>query len=166
MSKRRQKTRAEPTQKRSAAFLCAPEAWDTLCCQGYTNLAHNPEIAAGVDAIARLIASMTLHLMRNTDHGDERVRDALSRKLDIDPCSTMTRSTFITWIVRTLFLEGNGNCVVYPSTRAGIIRDLIPIPATLVSFTPADNWSYKVIIGGKTYAPDRLIHFDLTPASY
>lgn len=166
MSKRRQKARAEPTQKRSAAFICAPEAWDTLCCQGYTNLAHNPEIAAGVDAIARLIASMTLHLMRNTDHGDERVRDALSRKLDIDPCSTMTRSTFITWIVRTLFLEGNGNCVVYPSTRAGIIRDLIPIPATLVSFTPADNWSYKVIIGGKTYDPDRVIHFVLNPDSY
>lgn len=166
MSKnRRQKARAEP-QKRSAAFLCAPEAWDTLCCQGYTNLAHNPEIAAGVDAIARLIASMTLHLMRNTDHGDERVRDELSRKLDIDPCSTMTRATFISWIVRTLFLEGNGNCVVWPNTRAGYIRDLVPIPAALVSFTPAGDWGYRVYIGGKAYDPDRVLHFVLNPDSY
>ena len=166
MSKRRrQKARAEP-QKRSVAFLCAPEAWDTLCCQGYTNLAHNPEIAAGVDAIARLIASMTLHLMRNTDHGDERVRDELSRKLDIDPCSTMTRATFISWIVRTLFLEGNGNCVVWPNTRAGYIRDLVPIPAALVSFTPADDWGYRVYIGGKAYDPDRVLHFVLNPDSY
>lgn len=166
MSKRRrQKARAEP-QKRSAVFLCAPEAWDTLCCQGYTNLAHNPEIAAGVDAIARLIASMTLHLMRNTDHGDERVRDELSRKLDIDPCSTMTRATFISWIVRTLFLEGNGNCVVWPNTRAGYIRDLVPIPAALVSFTPAGDWGYRVYIGGKAYDPDRVLHFVLNPDSY
>ena len=79
MSKRRQKTRAEPTQKRSAAFLCAPDMWDTLCAQGYTNLAHNPEIAAGVDTIARLIASMTIHLLEHTDTGDIRVRDALAR---------------------------------------------------------------------------------------
>lgn len=166
MSKnRRRKARAEP-QKRSAVFLCAPEAWDTLCCQGYTNLAHNPEIAAGVDAIARLIASMTLHLMRNTDHGDERVRDELSRKLDIDPCSTMTRSTFISWIIRTLYLEGNGNCVVWPNTRAGYIRDLVPMPAAMVGFTPAGDWGYRVYIGGKAYDPDRVLHFVLNPDSY
>lgn len=164
--KRRQKTRAEPTQKRSSAYLCSPEMWDTLVCQGYTNLAHNPEIAAGVDAIARLIASMTLHLMRNTPNGDERVRDELARKLDVEPCSTMTRSTFMTWIVKTLYLEGNGNCVVWPNTRAGYIRDLVPIPAALTSFAPAGDWSYKIFIGGKQYDPDRVLHFVLNPDSY
>lgn len=164
--KRRQKTRAEPTQKRSSAYLCSPEMWDTLVCQGYTNLAHNPEIAAGVDAIARLIASMTLHLMRNTPNGDERVRDELARKLDVEPCSTMTRATFMSWIVKTLYLEGNGNCVVWPNTRAGYIRDLVPIPAALTSFAPSGDWSYKVFIGGRQYNPDRVLHFALNPDSY
>lgn len=166
MSKRRQKARAEPTQKRSTAFLCAPEAWDTLCCQGYTNLAHNPEIAAGVDAIARLIASMTIHLMENTDAGDIRVRDELARKVDVEPCSTMTRSTFIQWLVRTLILDGNGNCIVYPVTRRGYLRDLRPIPSSLVSFTPDGDWGYKVLIGGAQYDPDDVLHFVLNPDSY
>lgn len=165
MSKRRQKARAEPTQKRSAAFLCAPEAWDTLCCQGYTNLAHNPEIAAGVDTIAKLIASMTIHLMENTDAGDIRIRDELARKVDVEPCSTMTRSTFIQWLVRTLMLDGNGNCVVYPVTRRGYLRDLRPIPSSLVSFSPDEDWGYKVYIGGAQYDPDDVLHFVLNPDS-
>ena len=166
MSKRRQKARAEPTQKRSAAFLCAPEAWDTLCCQGYTNLAHNPEIAAGVDTIAKLIASMTIHLMENTDAGDIRIRDELARKVDVEPCSTMTRSTFIQWLVRTLMLDGNGNCVVYPVTRRGYLRDLRPIPSSLVSFMPDGDWDYKVFIGGAQYDPDDVLHFVLNPDSF
>lgn len=166
MSKRRQKTRAEPTQKRGAAFLCASDMWDTLCAQGYTNLAHNPEIAAGVDTIARLIASMTIHLMENTDAGDIRVRDELARKVDVEPCSTMTRSTFIQWLVRTLILDGNGNCIVYPVTRRGYLRDLRPIPSSLVSFTPDGDWGYKVLICGAQYDPDDVLHFVLNPDSY
>ena len=161
----RPQTRAEP-QKRSAAFLCAPEAWDTLCCQGYTNLAHNPEIAAGVDMIAKLIASMTIHLMENTDAGDVRVRDELARKVDVEPCSTMTRSTFIQWLVRTLMLDGNGNCVVYPVTRRGYLRDLRPIPSSLVIFSPDEDWGYKVYIGGAQYDPDDVLHFVLNPDSF
>lgn len=168
MSKRRkQKTRAEPAQqKRSVAYLCGVDGWDTLCAQGYTNLAHNPEIAAGVDTIAKLIGSMTIHLMENSETGDVRVRNELARKVDIDPCSTMTRSTFVAWIVRTLMLEGNGNCVVYPQTRRGLLRDLIPIPASLVSFTPSGDWGYTVYIAGREYNPDDVLHFVLNPSSY
>ena len=166
MSKRRQKARAEPTQKRGAAFLCASDMWDTLCAQGYTNLAHNPEIAAGVDTIARLIASMTIHLMENTDAGDIRIRDELARKVDVEPCSMMTRSTFIQWLVRTLMLDGNGNCVVYPVTRRGYLRDLRPIPSSLVSFMPDGDWDYKVLIGGAQYDPDDVLHFVLNPDSF
>lgn len=156
--------RAEP-QKRSAAWLCSSEAFDTLTCQGYTSLAHNPEIAAGVDTIARLIGSMTIHLMENQEDGDVRVKNELARKIDIEPNSYTTREQFIHWIVRTLYLEGNGNAVVYPDSRAGIIRDLNPIPPAMASFIP-DGWGYKVIIAGKEYNPDKVLHFVLNPDSF
>ena len=160
----RPQARAEP-QKRSVAWLCSPDAFETLTCQGYTSLAHNPEIAAGVDTIARLIGSMTIQLMENQPDGDVRVKNELSRKIDIDPNSYTTREQFIHWIVRTLYLEGNGNAVVWPNTRAGIIRDLNPIPPAFVSFIP-DGWGYKVVIDGKEYSPDKVLHFVLNPSSY
>ena len=160
----RPQARAEP-QKRSTAWLCSSEAFDTLTCQGYTSLAHNPEIAAGVDTIARLIGSMTIHLMENRENGDVRIKNELSRKIDINPNSYTTREQFIHWIVRTLYLEGNGNAVVYPDTRAGILRDLNPIPPAMASFLP-DGWGYKGIISGKEYAPDKVLHFVLNPDSY
>ena len=160
----RPKARAEH-QKRSAAWLCSPDAFETLTCQGYTSLAHNPEIAAGVDTIARLIGSMTIQLMENQPDGDVRVKNELSRKIDIDPNSYTTREQFIHWIVRTLYLEGNGNAVVWPNTRAGIIRDLNPIPPAFASFIP-DGWGYKVVIDGKEYSPDKVLHFVLNPDSY
>lgn len=166
MAKSRRKkpqARAEP-QKRSAAWLCSADAFDTLACQGYTSLAHNPEIAAGVDTIARLIGSMTIHLMQNSDGGDIRLQNELARKIDINPNQYMTREAFIHWIVRTLYLEGGGNAVVWPKTRAGIIQDLHPIPPSFAAFLP-DGWGYKVVIDGKEYNPDSVLHFTLNPDS-
>lgn len=167
MSKRKNRTkpkaRAEPAQKRSIAFVM-PGNWDTLECMGYTSLAHNPEIVAAVDTIARLIGSMTIHLMENTEDGDVRIRDELSRKVDINPNSNMTRSNFIHWIVKSLFLDGNGNVIVWPDTRRGILRDLNPVPPSVVSFLP-DGWGYKVVLNGKEYSPDKLLHFVMNPSS-
>lgn len=168
MSKRnkrsRPQARAEPTQKRSVAFI-GQSGWESLECMGYTTLAHNPEIVAAVDTIARLIGSMTIHLMENSDDGDIRIKDELAKKVDINPNQYMTRSNFVHWIVKNLFLEGNGNVVVWPETRRGILRDLVPIPPSLVSFVP-DGWGYKVIADGKEYAPDDVLHFALNPGSY
>lgn len=167
MSKRKNRTkpkaRAEPTQKRSVAFVM-PGDWDTLECMGYTSLAHNPEIVAAVDTIARLIGSMTIHLMENTEDGDVRIKDGLSRKIDINPNSNMTRSNFIHWIVKSLFLDGNGNVIVWPDTRRGILRDLNPVPPSMVSFLP-DGWGYKALLNGKEYSPDKLLHFVMNPSS-
>lgn len=168
MSKRkrsRPQARDEPKwQKRSAAWLCSSEAFDTLTCQRYTSLAHNPEIAAGVDTIARLVGSMTIHLMENQEGGDVRIRNELSRKIDINPNKYMTREAFVHWIVRTMYLEGNGNAVVWPKTRAGILQDLQPVPPAYASFIP-DGWGYKVVIAGQEYKPDRVLHFTLNPDS-
>ena len=154
----------EPTQKRSVAFV-TNSGWETLECAGYMSLAHNPEVTTAVDTIARLIGSMTIHLMENTENGDIRARNELSRKVDIDPNQHMTRSAFVQWIIKTMMLDGNGNAVVYPETRRGILRNLQPIPAAFASFIP-DGFGYKVVISGREYDPDNVLHFVLNPGSY
>lgn len=163
MSKKQKRAR-EPTQKRSVAFV-TNSGWETLECAGYTSLAHNPEVTTAVDTIARLIGSMTIHLMENTENGDIRVRNELSRKVDIDPNQYMTRSAFVQWIIKTMMLDGNGNAVVYPETRRGILRNLQPVPAAFASFIP-DGFGYKVVISGREYDPDNVLHFVLNPGGY
>lgn len=169
MSRRRNqrtKARAEPQQKRSVAWLCSQEAFDTLTCQGYTNLADNPEIITAVNKVAKLIGSMTIHLMQNTEDGDVRIRNELSRKIDINPNENMTRSLFVQWIVSTLYLYGAGNAVVWPQFRRGYLRDLKPVPPAMVSFIPDGIWDYRVQINGKEYEPNEILHFVLNPGNY
>lgn len=173
MSKRKQKKTGrgirDKPQTRSGGvgvWLGDSSAGDILC-SGYTSLAHNPEIVAAVDTIARLIGSMTIHLMANTDSGDIRIKDGLSRKVDVDPTRGMPRSNFIQWIVKTMFLEGRGNAVVLPQYRQGgkYLDNLQPIPPEMVSFIP-DGWSYRAMIAGQEYEPDEILHFALNPGSY
>lgn len=164
MGKKKNKTRAEPTTSTvtpttTVGWLCSVDAKDILSCPGYTNLAYNPEIISGVDTIARLIGSMTIHLMRNTDSGDVRVVDGLSRKIDIEPNKNMTRSMLIQWIVRTLFLEGDGNAIVYPYFHRGYLEDLRPVPPSMTTLVPDGVWDYQVEINGAMYSPDDVLHF-------
>lgn len=170
MSKKKKKNiRAEPKNKRNSEngfYLCSSDAFETLTCSGYTSLAHNPEIISAVDTIARLIGSMTIHLMENKENGDVRVKNELSRKIDIDPNRNMTRMNFVVWIIRTMMIEGDGNAVVYPETRRGILKNLQPIPPAMAAFIPDGLWDYKVSINGDLYDPDDILHFVLNPGSY
>lgn len=133
---------------------------------GYTSLANNPEVCTAVDTIARLMGSMTIHLMENTGSGDVRVQNELARKVDIEPNRAMTRSNFVHWIVKTLLIEGAGNAVVFPRTRRGILRDLQPVPPAYVTFLPDGPFSYRVSIAGREYDPEDLLHFVVNPGSY
>lgn len=157
--KKKQETRASPL----SAWLCDPGTYEALTCQGYTSLSHCPEIVAAVGTIAQLVGSMTIYLMQNTDAGDVRVKNELSRKMDIEPAKNMTRSTFVQWIVRTLYLEGNGNAVVWPRTWRGYLEDLRPVPPGWVSFTTQSPWDYTVNFGGTSRSPESVLHFILNP---
>lgn len=163
--KRKQQAARDKPRMRSIAFL---NDWDnrTLNCLGYTRLSDNPEVITAVDTIARLIGSMTIHLMENREDGDVRIKNELSRKIDINPYSKMTRSNFVYWIVKTMILAGNGNAVVWPETSGGIIRDLKPVPPEMVSFIPNGLWNYRVMVAGTEYEPDEVLHFALNPDSY
>lgn len=154
---------APPGQRRSVVWLGDWSGDGDLACAGYTTLDKCPEIITAVERIAGLIGSMTIHLLENGELGDVRVKNELSRMVDITPNRYMTRSSFVKWIVRTLYLEGGGNAVVWPLTEDGYLRELIPIPAGQVTFLPAGGWGYQVSINGKLYDPATLLHFVLSP---
>lgn len=171
MNKKKRRTR-HPTQKRSAGNLLL-EYWlkdeDLTLPSGYTRLSENPEVRMAIDRIADMVSNMTIHLMRNVNGGDERVRNELSRKVDINPYSLMTRKPWLYIIVHTLLLEGDGNAVVFPVLRDGLIEELIPVPAHMVSFPPPVQngiglaTNYQVAINGRIYNHDEVLHFKINP---
>ena len=136
-----------------------------ICVSGYTRLSDNPEIMTGCLRIAELIGSMTIYLMSNSDQGDVRIQNELSRMIDITPNGTMTRSQWMTAIMMNLLLYGNGNSVVVPHTYEGILRSLEPISASRVSFQPQGNSyrDYRVRIDGTDRDPESVLHFTYNP---
>ena len=149
------KTRAEPKSP-MIQFISSDS---DLYVQGYTRLSDCPEVRSGIERIADLIASMTIHLMENKEDGDVRVRNQLSKKIDIEPYSLMTGFNFKHWLVKSLMLEGN--VFVYPKiSRDGILEDLIPITN---GFLQKNNTGYGVRVGNIYYNSDEILHFMINP---
>lgn len=154
-------------QGKSPIAIWMSDTEDDIKCSGYTSLADNPEVYIACRRIAMLISSMPIMLMENGDSGDIRIHNELSRKLDIDPNSNMTRRTFIEAIVMNMLLHGRGNAVVQVKTRRGYIDNMVPVPASKVSFNPTtDGKSYVICINGKTYKPNEVLHFVDNPDRY
>lgn len=163
MSKRRKNHKKEVNTRTSSQqiFLTSDAAWNTLCSSGFTSLDRNPEIIAACSRIAELISSMTIYLMSNTDRGDERIINELSRKVDIEPTKTMTRKSWMSAIIMNLLLYGDGNSIVLPHTKKGFLQDLEPIAAERVSFINDGYSNYQVLIDGKAFDPGDILHFTL-----
>lgn len=163
MSKKRKRIQ----QKREVDKKSPIGVWlkdsETLCCPGYTSLDQNPEIMTACKKIAELIGSLTIHLMANTEMGDKRIINELSRKIDIEPEMHMTRSTWMQSIVMNELLYGKGNSVVIPHTYNGAIVNLEPISASRVSFEPIGYRDYKVLVDGKAHDPENVLHFVFNP---
>ena len=135
--------------------------------KGYIKLSHCPEVFTAVDKIADLISNMTLYLMENSENGDIRIENGLSRLVDIAPSKYMTFKQWMKAIVRCLLLEGDGNAVVMPAYEDGLIDELLIVPAGQFSINLGKTFKdgYKIHIGNKKYDPSDLIHFVLNPSA-
>ena len=142
--------------------------YDKMCAAEYVTLDQCPEIIAGVLRIAELIGSMTIHLMANTKNGDIRIRNELSRLIDIEPSPVMTRKTWMTYIVMDMLLYGKGNAVVQPHTWEGYIQSLEPITPdrVMIQARPNDRRYYDIYIDGVKRKPDNLLHFVYNPDKF
>lgn len=143
----------------SLAWLCSPAAYDMLVGQGYHSLQACPEIQTAVNRVADLISSMTIHLMQNTKDGDKRIKNELSRKIDINPNKLTSRKNWMYAIVRNMMLDGDGNCIQLPHyDTGGYLDDIEPFDMTQTSINPL-QYGYQVNYKGRIYQPDEILHF-------
>ena len=150
--------------KNTAFMVVNNQQWQDMICNGYTSLENNPEVITAVEQIAQLIASMTIYLMQNTDRGDIRIKNELSRVIDITPNAWQNRTNFIFWIAKTMLLKGNA--VVMPKTKEGKLQSLEPVPPNSVSIeSNVTGDGYNIQINGVTHDPKELLHFALNPGA-
>lgn len=149
-----------PERRSSAALICNPDSFKVFLEEGYVPLTRCPEVQMCISAYAEAVANMTLHLMANTERGDVRIQDGLSRKLDINPKTDMTHQTFFENIVRVMMETGNQ--VTLPVYEGETLRDLLPVRPSAVSFKDVDG-DYRILIGGKEFRPDEVLHFPINP---
>lgn len=163
-SRRGRYGRDAPQQKRtsgSAVALTSPDIWKVLCGDGYRPVMKCPEVQMCINVYADLIASMTLRLMQNTERGDIRVKNALSRILDIQPNQMQTHMAFFQTLVHALM--EHGNAVVYPRYSADFLEELLPLHPAETSILSDGADSYLIWYRGRTFRPDEVLHFILNP---
>lgn len=156
------RTTEKSLAKRGIVFLDGSTYSDFIACGTYRSLDMCPEIVTACKTIADMISSMTIYLMANTEQGDKRIKNELSRKIDINPSKWMTRRTWMSAIVMNLILYGRGNSIVLPHTWEGMLEELEVIPAKRVRFEAKEK-GYNVIIDDTRKNPDNLLHFVYNP---
>lgn len=163
MAKHKKRTRTNsrdaPDQQRSV-LLCSPDAWKVLCQDGYKPLAQCSEVKMCINAYARAVATMTIHLMQNVKNGDVRIKNALSRKVDINPAPNIGRTNLMYMVVRQMMEQGN--MLLYPEVKNGYLEWLRPMPPSQRQLVQ-DGDSYRVLYNGKTLYPDEVLNFVYNP---
>jgi HK97 family phage portal protein len=163
--KKKEKVRSESGTGKEVVVYKGATFAEFILPSGYVRMSENPEVRIAVDKIADLVSNMTIHLMENTEKGDKRVKNELSRKIDVNPCRYMTRKTWIYKIVSDLLLHGDGNSIVYPVMRDGLIDELRPLEMQNVGYNCDETGEeYSINYGGRVYTPDEIIHFAMNPS--
>ena len=146
----------------------ALSAWLNADCvkRNYIPLVESPEVKAGVEKIAEIVSLMTIHLMENSESGDKRIINELSKKIDIYPNKYVNRQMFVSWIVQEMLLYGNAIVLPKILTRGGktFIDDLIQIPYRKRTINDSeDGYGYYVDIKGNEFDEEEILNFRLNP---
>lgn len=163
MSKKKERNKEIEIPKSSIQILSSADFTGFLQ-NGYHRLVDNPEVKIAVSRIADLVSNMTIQLMENTDKGDKRVFNGLSRKVDIEPCEHMTRKAWLYRICEDLLLNGNGNSILHVEVdmETGLIANLKPFPMNQIQIKSTD-YSYYIEYDNERYEPDEIVHFVMNP---
>ena len=151
-------------QRRSAQddalrkFVIGAVDQDTLGVPGYCRLADSPDVLAAIGGLADIVSNATIQLMQNTPDGDVRVRNALSRFMDISPWSFGTRKDFVSAIVWAMLTSSCGTAFFLPVTRDGLLRDLVPMPGAQ-AISPDEGQTVYINWRGKQYDPETVLQF-------
>lgn len=164
MAKHKKRTRTTardaPMRQKRSVMLCSQDAWTVLCSDGYKPLTECSEVKMCINAYARAVATMTIHLMQNVKNGDVRIKNGLSRKVDINPAPHMGRTNFMFLIVRQMMERGN--MIVYPEYKNGYLEWLRPLKPSRVQLEE-DGDDFIVRNDGRTLRPDEVLNFVYNP---
>lgn len=154
-------TQEQQTSNKIGYFMSSDA--ENILVSGYTKLSDSPEVVTAVNTIADLVSNMTIQLMKNGDKGDTRVKNELSRLVDIAPNAYQTRKSFIFWIVKSMMI--NGDAVVMPLTRGGKAVELRPLADNKIQILDdaQNDFNYYITYNSKIYEPNELLHFVLNP---
>lgn len=160
-----QRGRDAPAAKRSALYsgiaLTDCDGWREILCSGYRPVMDCPTVRRCIDVYAHLIASMTIRIMRNGEKGDERIKDGLSRVIDINPMPHMTRVNWLTLLVRIMLTRGNA--FVLPIYKSAYLESLKILPPGETSLIQLSDDDYRVQWRGTSYTPDDVLNFVFEP---
>jgi HK97 family phage portal protein len=154
--KKKMKQRQTPV----AFWLQGDDAKNILMPQGYIPITKNDEVKKCIHKIADLVSSMTIMLMENGDDGDIRLKNELSKKIDVYPNNFMVRKNFIYKIVSDMIATGNS--VVMPQVQDGLLDNLNIWDMNGVSFH-GDYERYFIKYRLQNFDPDEVLHFVLIP---
>jgi HK97 family phage portal protein len=133
---------------------------DLLLPSGFIPVTKNEEVRKCIHKIADLVSSMTIMLMENGETGDIRLKNELSKKIDVYPNNRMIRKNFIYKIVSDMIT--NGNSVVFPKISGGLLDNLIIWDIDSVTYK-GDLEDYRIQYKQQIYDPDEVLHFVLIP---
>ncbi len=156
LKRSKRKTRADTV----AYWLNGGDARDILCPTGYTRLIDNEEVRKCTHKIADLVSNMTIMLMANGANGDVRIKNELSRKIDINPNKLMIRKQFIYKTVTDMILYGNA--VWLPTYSGEYLENLDILRADRLYFDETKD-GYQIRYGNTVFNPDEVVHFPFIP---
>lgn len=157
------KNKRSPTKTRAVTFGTFEDFFSAGLCDstGYVKLADCPEVQTCVHVIADLVSNMTIHLMKNTGKGDIRIKNGLSRAVDIEPNDLMTRKAFIYWIVKRMLVDGNAD--VFPRFNKDFELEALEPITGFYTYRETAN-GFELLKPPVNYRHDEILHFAFNPS--